>query len=83
MTNTHKEVEQRDTYRQARAEGWLLSTKPTTRGSTGGMIVKYSTCCGVADTSVSMDGPDFSDIGICPKCKEHCEFDREGDDYDW
>ena len=38
----------------------------------------YSTCCGVVDTGVSMDGPDHSDIGICPKCRDHCEF--EGDD---
>ena len=43
-------------------------------------IVKYSTCCGVADTSVSMDGPEFSDIGICPKCKEHCELEEDEND---
>ena len=39
--------------------------------------VKYSTCCGVADTAISMDGPDFSDIGICPRCRDHCEFEEE------
>ncbi len=39
--------------------------------------MKYSNCCGVADTGISIDGPDFSDIGICPECKEHCEFEEE------
>lgn len=38
-----------------------------------------STCCGAPNHSVGEDGPDFSDIGICPECHEHCEFERETD----
>ena len=32
-----------------------------------------SSCCG-ADMSrmVTEDGPDFSDLGICPECQDHC-----------
>lgn len=34
---------------------------------------KYSNCCGVDMTQLtSEDGPDFLDLGICPKCHDHC-----------
>ena len=33
-----------------------------------------SECCGEEDTCISIDGPSYSDIGICPSCKEHCDF---------
>lgn len=36
-----------------------------------------SNCCGAVDRLQSEDGPSFSDVGICPKCKEHCEFEKE------
>ena len=39
----------------------------------------YSNCCGVEDRSVSEDGPEWSDIGLCPECREHCEFVEEND----
>ena len=41
---------------------------------------KVSNCCSVADRLQSEDGPSYSDIGICPKCKEHCEFVNEDED---
>jgi len=32
-----------------------------------------SNCCGAnMQTLVSEDGPDFLDLGICPKCHDHC-----------
>ena len=49
-------------------------------GGKGGGRVKYSDCCGTEDRAVSMDGPDYSDIGICPDCGDHCEFE-EDDEY--
>ena len=33
-----------------------------------------SECCGAPDGSTTEDGPSWSDIGICPECKDHCEF---------
>lgn len=33
----------------------------------------YSTCCGAQATGEMMD------IGICPTCKDHCEFEWEED----
>ena len=38
-----------------------------------------SDCCGAEDGPVSIDGPSWSDVGICPDCREHCEF-VEADD---
>jgi len=35
---------------------------------------KVSNCCWRLDRLVSEDGPAFSDVGLCPQCKEHCEF---------
>ena len=35
---------------------------------------KVSTCCCAADGMVNEDGPDWSTLGMCPRCKEHCEF---------
>jgi hypothetical protein len=35
---------------------------------------KYSNCCYEADTGTSIDGPKYSELGICPDCKEHCDF---------
>lgn len=34
----------------------------------------YSTCCG-AET-------DMTEIGICPECLEHCDFEDEDEDVD-
>ena len=36
-----------------------------------------SNCCSCPDSSMSIDGPEYSDLGICPDCKEHCEFVEE------
>jgi len=34
---------------------------------------KLSNCCGAnMSTLVSEDGPDYMDLGICPKCNDHC-----------
>jgi len=35
---------------------------------------KVSSCCGAGDRPCSEDGPSFEDIGICPDCRDHCEF---------
>ena len=35
---------------------------------------KVSDCCGAEDGPTSLDGPFWSDIGVCPDCREHCEF---------
>jgi len=39
---------------------------------------KISNCCGAEDRLISEDGPSYSDIGVCPKCKEHCAFETAG-----
>lgn len=41
------------------------------------MEKKVSNCCGWQDTAMSGDGPNFSEMGICPKCKDYCEFQTE------
>jgi len=35
---------------------------------------KVSNCCWAEDRDVSEDGPDWSTLGLCSECKEHCEF---------
>jgi hypothetical protein len=40
------------------------------------MCERISECCGAEDRSVGIDGPDFSDLGICPDCQDHCEFEE-------
>lgn len=32
----------------------------------------YSTCCGAYTTE--------TDLGLCPECLEHCEFEEEEED---
>jgi len=34
--------------------------------------MKYSNCCGAAATE-----PVMTDYGICPDCKDHCEFEED------
>ena len=41
---------------------------------------KVSNCCGASDGPATQDGPHWSDIGICPECKEHCEFVKEDEE---
>lgn len=36
-----------------------------------------SDCCGAPDEPVSLDGPSWGDLGICPQCREHCDFVEE------
>ena len=33
----------------------------------------YSECCGA-------EGGDYEDVGICPDCKEHCDFIEDDED---
>ena len=35
---------------------------------------KVSYCCGEEDRLVDINGPDWSTLGMCPKCLEHTEF---------
>lgn len=35
----------------------------------------YSNCCDAKDCSVSENGPLYSDLGICPRCNDHCTFE--------
>jgi hypothetical protein len=35
---------------------------------------RYSSCCGCPDSAIDIDGPEYSDLGICPDCKEPCDF---------
>lgn len=41
--------------------------------------MKISNCCGASNRSNG--DSDFEDIGICPECKEHCEFEEETEEY--
>lgn len=41
--------------------------------------MKVSDCCGADDRPVCWDGPSYGDLGICPDCRDHCEFAEEGD----
>lgn len=36
---------------------------------------KVSQCCFEPDGMVSEDGPDWSDLGLCPRCKDNTEFE--------
>ena len=44
------------------------------------IMEKISNCCGAEDRMVGYDGPSFSDMDICPECKDHCEFIEEEDE---
>jgi len=35
---------------------------------------KISYCCGEEDGLVDINGPDWSTLGMCPKCKENTAF---------
>lgn len=39
------------------------------------MAQKISDCCGAAVTN-----PIMLDLGICPDCRDHCDFVNEDDD---
>lgn len=39
-----------------------------------------SECCLAEDRAIGEDGPDFSDLGLCPKCRDRCEFIEENKD---
>ena len=38
-----------------------------------------STCCGAAPKNFNNDC-DSTDIGICPDCGEHCDFEKENEE---
>lgn len=39
------------------------------------VLPKVSECCGAnMETLVTIDGPDYLDLGICPKCNDHCSI---------
>lgn len=42
--------------------------------------MSYSNCCGAENDAITLDGPSWSDIGICPDCREHCVFGDEEDE---
>ena len=33
-----------------------------------------SGCCSAADRMITLDGPNYKDMGICPDCKGHCTW---------
>jgi hypothetical protein len=33
-----------------------------------------SNCCGAANRLITLDGPDWKDIEICPSCGDHCDW---------
>lgn len=33
-----------------------------------------SECCEEEDRATGSDGPDYSDLGICPRCHDNCVF---------
>jgi hypothetical protein len=40
-----------------------------------------SSCCGSPNVTIDFDtGVDYEDLGLCPDCKEHCEFVEEEDE---
>jgi len=39
-------------------------------------VSKYSSCCGEKDRAISIYGPDYSDVELCPQCKDHCTFEE-------
>ena len=40
-----------------------------------------SDCCGASDCEISGGhGEGWVDVGICPKCREHCEFVEESEE---
>lgn len=41
--------------------------------------MELSSCCGAENRMTNINGPDFKDIGICPDCKDHCEFEESYD----
>ena len=43
-------------------------------------MAKLSDCCGAANRGNG--DSDFADYGICPICKEHCEFIEDDDEED-
>ena len=42
--------------------------------------MKLSNCCGAEPRMIHGDG-DTEDIGICPDCREHCEYVDDDNDY--
>jgi hypothetical protein len=54
-------------------ERQFARTEPVVSGE------KVSSCCSVPDRPMGEDGPSFEDVGLCPNCREHCEFEAEDD----
>ena len=42
--------------------------------------MKTSNCCGAEPRMIHGDG-DTEDIGICPDCREHCDYVDDDDEY--
>ena len=39
------------------------------------MITHVSNCCDAPNRAIDMEtGIDYHDLGICPNCKEHCDW---------
>lgn len=43
---------------------------------------KVSYCCGEKDGLVDINGPNWSTLGMCPRCKEYTEFVDIDDEQD-
>ena len=43
--------------------------------------MKVSDCCGASPAVIGDYDCDTSDFGICPECKEHCEYIEEDEFY--
>ena len=42
--------------------------------------MKVSECCGASPASYGDNDSDSMDWGICPVCKEHCEYVEDEDE---
>lgn len=42
--------------------------------------MKVSNCCGAKDRQMNVHGVEYSDLELCPACKEPCEFEEKDPD---
>jgi hypothetical protein len=40
-------------------------------------VSKISDCCGSYDKIIGDDGPSWSDVELCPNCRDHCTWVEE------
>lgn len=39
-----------------------------------------SNCCGTPSRGTTMDGPSYDDLGLCPECRDHCDYGYYAED---